>query len=198
VIISTSGKTLGNTISFSIGRFIGRDYITSKLDHSHLAVLHALHTSVITHPWRTAALIRMSLFPMFLKNYGCSCLPYTLHQFVLASFVCGIPFTLFWAMLGQSLTSVNEIAHGGSNVLKGHSIWWEVIILAIGISSVIAFIAVITKQARKEIREKQEAEQQRTRTDSYYVIQTIDTRKGSWIRLEEDHPTGFKNPEPQH
>merc|ERR1712018_759252 len=50
IMLSTTGKNMGNSLSFAIGRYMGSDYVQSKLDSSNMSVLRGLNSAIRAQP----------------------------------------------------------------------------------------------------------------------------------------------------
>ncbi|MFW6387290.1 MAG: VTT domain-containing protein [Thermodesulfobacteriota bacterium] len=101
VVYTIIGATSGACVAFLVARYLGRDWISSKMSGPRWQKLDA---DVARHGWTIVALTRLiPLFPFNLLNYafGITRIPF-LH-YALASFVCMLPATIAYVSLSSSV-----------------------------------------------------------------------------------------------
>ncbi|KAL3941162.1 MAG: hypothetical protein SGBAC_004444 [Bacillariaceae sp.] len=100
VLLSGSGKLMGATIAFLIGRYGAlAHWIQSKLSSNSFLQLASHSTE--DHPLRVAFLMKMSSFPETIKNYGSALLsPIKFWMFMFATAIHGTTFSALWTYLG--------------------------------------------------------------------------------------------------
>lgn len=98
--LSASGKLLGATIAFIIGRYgMFAEWIHEKLSSN--SFLQLVRGSTDENPLLAAFLFKCSAFPETIKNYGSAIVsPIKLWMFVLATAVHGCTFSALWTYLG--------------------------------------------------------------------------------------------------
>jgi uncharacterized membrane protein YdjX (TVP38/TMEM64 family) len=100
ILASTCGKMSGAATAFLLGRHILQRWVRAKLQQN--AQFQLIESSVEHSPTKTAILLKYSVFPEFIKNYGTALLnPIPLTTFLFATLVHGGPFTCLWSWLGD-------------------------------------------------------------------------------------------------
>ena len=117
-VASATGKLLGASLAWMLGRWKLQDYVQNHalVQSSALCQLLAAHppptssqqphksTPRVGHaPWWSILLMKFSCFPETIKNYGTAALlPHVTYPwFVGGTALHGIPFTLLWTWLGH-------------------------------------------------------------------------------------------------
>jgi uncharacterized membrane protein YdjX (TVP38/TMEM64 family) len=107
VVYTIIGATCGATCAFLIARYIGRDWISSKLSDSRW---HKLDEDVAKNGWKVVAITRLiPLFPFNLLNYAFGLTKVRFSHYVLTSFLCMLPATIAFISLSSS---IGELLHG--------------------------------------------------------------------------------------
>jgi len=106
-IAGVTGKTVGCFIAYLIAKFLGKrmgwtvtGFCGDKLD-KYMGPLK-------TDPFKTMTGIRIAPLPLGLKNYGLALCEVPAIPYVLASIVVNVPFSMMWATLGASCTSLQD------------------------------------------------------------------------------------------
>jgi uncharacterized membrane protein YdjX (TVP38/TMEM64 family)/Fe-S oxidoreductase len=124
VVYTITGATIGASIAFLIARYIGRDWISTKLSDSRWQKLDA---DVAHQGWKVVAFTRLiPLFPFNLLNYAFGLTSIRFSHYCLTSFICMLPATIAFISLSSSL---GELIKG--NISKEFIIG---VILIIGLS----------------------------------------------------------------
>jgi len=101
VVYTIIGATSGASVAFLVARYLGREWISTKMSGPRWEKLDA---DVAHHGWKIVALTRLiPLFPFNLLNYafGITRIPF-LH-YALTSFVCMLPATIAYVSLSSSV-----------------------------------------------------------------------------------------------
>ncbi|MDY0213627.1 MAG: VTT domain-containing protein [Desulfuromonadaceae bacterium] len=101
VVYTIIGATSGACVAFLVARYLGREWISTKMSGPRWQKLDA---DVAHHGWKIVALTRLiPLFPFNLLNYafGVTRIPF-LH-YALTSFVCMLPATIAYVYLSSSV-----------------------------------------------------------------------------------------------
>ncbi len=148
-IIVSLASTLGATAAFVIGRYLARDWITSKIEGN--AKFKAIDKAIGREGWRIVLLTRLSpVFPFNLLNYAFGITRISLGQYVIASWVGMIPGTIMYVYIGSLAGSLATIGTGGSHQEKTPAQW------ALYVGGMLATVVVtfyITKIARAALDE---------------------------------------------
>ena len=100
VLGSVVGKLVGITIAFVLGRTVLQGWVRNQLQDN--SVMALLDQEVERHPLRVATLLRYSVLPEFIVNFGSAILtPIRIWMYWAAMLVHGVPFSCLWALLGQ-------------------------------------------------------------------------------------------------
>jgi uncharacterized membrane protein YdjX (TVP38/TMEM64 family) len=110
------GKTLGSILAFQLGRTLCQSFVEQTLRQNE--TLELINAGVARHPMRSALIVRYSVFPQLIKNYGLSVTrPVSLPMFILAIFIHGLPFSILWAALGHDSSLRLRAEEGGGETL---------------------------------------------------------------------------------
>lgn len=100
IVASLTGKLLGATIAFGLGRYVLQHWVRRQLATNDNFQL--IEASVAHKPLGTAILLKYSCFPEFVKNFGAALLqPIPFWGFLVATTIHGGPFTCLWSWLGD-------------------------------------------------------------------------------------------------
>ena len=94
------GKSCGSCIAFALGRTLLSNVVSRRLESTE--PYETVVRGAARNPIRAAFVVRYSVFPQLVKNYGMSlCKPVSFSTFFVSIVVHGFPFSLLWAALGQ-------------------------------------------------------------------------------------------------
>lgn len=95
------GKSCGSSLAFLLGRTMLSDIVRRKLLKNVGDSFLLIERGVQLHPIRSAFIVRYSVLPQIIKNFGISMTrPVSYPIFLLTIIVHGLPFSLLWAALG--------------------------------------------------------------------------------------------------
>merc|ERR1719253_337149 len=101
-------KLIANIISVLIARFVVRDWVMKNVV-SKYELLSMVSKAVKEEPWKMAFLVRGSMVPLAVKNYGLG----VMDIGYLPIACCSCLFTNFYAMqnlsLGSSIQKIEEV-----------------------------------------------------------------------------------------
>jgi len=83
----------------------------------HISLLEGLEHSLAQRPVHTIAVIRAAPIPSALKNYGLSLFPPSVvpfETFTLVTLVMKVPFSIAWALTGQSASTLQDAMSGNT------------------------------------------------------------------------------------
>lgn len=144
------GATLGTILAFLIARYLARSAIEARLeDNPRFA---AIDRAVAKSGLKIVFLLRLSpAFPYNLLNYALGLTSVRLRDYALASFGM-IPGTFLYVYYGKVLGSLAAIT-GGAEVEGGIERW---IFLGVGLAATVAVTAIVTRIARRALKEEVE------------------------------------------
>jgi pyruvate/2-oxoglutarate dehydrogenase complex dihydrolipoamide dehydrogenase (E3) component/uncharacterized membrane protein YdjX (TVP38/TMEM64 family) len=197
------GSTLGACAAFLVGRTIGRDWVSRKVQGS--AKFAAIDQAVGKEGFKIVFLLRLSpVFPFNLLNYALGLTRVPFRHYALASWIGMIPGTLMYCYLGSAARSLTEVAAGQvvEGGLAGQILFWA------GLVATIAVAVLITRIAGKSIKEAglaaedvavplgtgAEADATETTADKPLEIEPFDEHNRELVR--NVHPSDWSNPEP--
>mmetsp|Transcript_9918 Transcript_9918/g.19273 ORF Transcript_9918/g.19273 Transcript_9918/m.19273 type:complete len:340 (-) Transcript_9918:27-1046(-) len=94
------GKTWGSIMAFLFGRTLLSRVVQIQMEKNE--TLQLIDKSVARHPFKSALIVRYSVFPQLFKNFGLSMTrPVSLPIFIAAIVIHGFPFSVLWAALGN-------------------------------------------------------------------------------------------------
>ena len=104
VIYTISGATIGAGLAFLIARYLGRDWVASKLTGSKW---QKLDEDVARNGWKVVAFTRLiPLFPFNLLNYAFGLTRIRFLDYVVTSFICMLPACIAYIVFSSSLLDV--------------------------------------------------------------------------------------------
>src|SRR5215813_359593 len=126
-IFNLTGATVGATLAFLAARYIGGDWVARKAG----GLLKRLIDGVDAEGWRFVAFVRLvPLFPFNLSNYVLGLTRISLHEYVIATFLCMVPGAVAYTWLG----------HAGRAALAGETDAIRYGLLALGLLAATAFL----------------------------------------------------------
>jgi uncharacterized membrane protein YdjX (TVP38/TMEM64 family) len=145
------GLGAGATLSFLIGRALGRDWLHRRFAGD--ARFHGLIRLVGQRGWKIIVLARLSpIFPFSVANYAFGLTPMHAWVYGLASIVGSIPSTLVFVSIGAAAGGIGEEARSTERTLG------EWALLGIGLAAVVALIVVVRRLALDALAELRELE----------------------------------------
>ncbi|WP_316347252.1 VTT domain-containing protein [Desulfuromonas acetoxidans] len=101
VVYTITGATAGACVAFLVARYLGRDWIRSKLTAPRW---QKLDEDVARNGWKVVAFTRLiPLFPFNLLNYAFGLTNIRFSHYALTSFICMLPATIAFISLSSSL-----------------------------------------------------------------------------------------------
>lgn len=147
IILVFIAAVLGSSAAFLIARYVARAAIERRLAHN--PKFAAIDRAVGVQGRKIVFLLRLSpVFPFNLLNYGLGLTNVRFVDYVLAS-VGMIPGTILFVYYGKLAGDVAALA-GGAAVEKGTG-YYAVLIL--GLVATIVVTAIVTRTARKALKE---------------------------------------------
>ena len=101
VVYTITGATSGACVAFLVARYVGRDWVGSKMTGPRWQKLDA---DVAHHGWKIVALTRLiPLFPFNLLNYAFGVTRVSFFHYAVTSFICMLPATIAYVSLSSSV-----------------------------------------------------------------------------------------------
>ena len=142
------GATLGATIAFLVGRYLARNWVSSKIaDNKKFA---AIDNAVGREGLKIVLLTRLSpIFPFNLLNYAFGVTAVSLKDYFIG---CGgmIPGTIMYVYIGSLASNLALI--GTENQPTNPTLTW--IIRIVGFIATVAVTVYVTKIAKKALEEE--------------------------------------------
>jgi len=134
------GSTLAATVSFLIGRYLARGWVSKQIESQ--PKFKAIDKAVASEGWKIVGLTRLSpVFPFVFLNYAFGVTQVSLRDYVLASWIGMMPGTVMYVYLG----SLGKIAaEGTGGTLK-------LILNIVGLIATVAVTVYVTKIAKKAL-----------------------------------------------
>jgi uncharacterized membrane protein YdjX (TVP38/TMEM64 family) len=113
-------STIGASLAFLVGRFIGRDLILARFGNSD--IFKKLDEGIKNQGWKMIAITRlMPLFPFNAQNYVYGLTDVPFKTYVLISWICMLPATIGYvflagAIVGGEGNAVRTISYVGIGV----------------------------------------------------------------------------------
>jgi uncharacterized membrane protein YdjX (TVP38/TMEM64 family) len=142
-----AGSVLGAAAAFLLGRTVARHWVERKVSTNR--VFRAVDEAVGREGFKIVLLTRLSpIFPFNLLNYAFGVTKVSFRDYFLASWLGMFPGTVMYVYLGTAAQSLAELAAGGAD--GGTA---ERVLLAVGLLATVAVTVVITRIARRALRE---------------------------------------------
>ncbi|MFP4298946.1 MAG: TVP38/TMEM64 family protein [Spirulinaceae cyanobacterium] len=139
-ILVSVASTLAATVSFLIGRYLARGWVSKQIEKQPR--FKAIDNAVAKEGWKIVGLTRLSpVFPFVFLNYAFGVTQVSLGDYVLASWIGMMPGTVAYVYLGY----LPRIAATGS----GDRV--RLILNIIGVIATIAVTWYVTKIAKKAL-----------------------------------------------
>lgn len=146
VIVSA---TLGANLAFLLGRYAAREAIEKRLEGNRK--FQKIDQAIAREGRKVVMLLRLSpVFPFSLLNYGLGLTGVGFRDYLIAC-VAMIPGTFLYVYYGYTAKSLAELA-GGSD--RGTGQW---VFLMVGLLATLAVTAVVTRIARRALKEATDA-----------------------------------------
>jgi len=138
--------TLGSALAFLVARYVARGAVERRLAGNRFA---AIDRAIAAEGRKVVFLLRLSpVFPFTLLNYVLGLTRVGFGDYMLGAFGM-IPGTILYVYYGTLAGNVLALA-GGAPVEKGAGYWT---VLAIGLVATVAVTTVVTRIARRALRE---------------------------------------------
>ena len=149
-LVAWIGANLGAAISFLLSRTLLRRKVEKWVAGNKKFA--SLDRAVAREGWKIVALTRLSpAFPFSLLNYAYGLTGVRFLPYVLASLVAMLPGALLYVYLGAAGAQVAEAATGAGS-------WGKTALQGIGLAATLAVTVVITRIARRALKEAEEAD----------------------------------------
>jgi uncharacterized membrane protein YdjX (TVP38/TMEM64 family) len=132
-------STLGASLAFLTGRYIGKDYVVKKFKNSDIFI--KLDKGINNHGWKMIAITRLvPIFPFNAQNYvyGLTNVPF--KTYALISWICMLPATIGYVFLAGAI-----IGGKGDNV--------KTITFATTGIAVLILLSIISKVIIKKLKD---------------------------------------------
>ncbi len=147
-VIVLFAATIGASLAFLVARYLARSAVEKRLSgHEKFS---AIDRAVGRQGFKIVLLLRLSpVFPFNALNYALGLTRVRFRDYLLAS-IGMLPGTLLYVYYGKAAGSVAELAAGMEMMDRGI---WHYVALGIGLIATIVVTAVITRSARRALRE---------------------------------------------
>ena len=150
--------TASAALAFLIARYFARDAVTQRLAHRTRFV--AIDRAIGEQGWKIVGLLRLSpVIPFSISNYlyGLTSIPF--GPYVLVSALAMLPATFFYVSLGSVAAAGVETAVGTGD-FDPSLLEWSVRV--VGVAATAAVVILVTRLARKALRETTDIEEAKT------------------------------------
>jgi uncharacterized membrane protein YdjX (TVP38/TMEM64 family) len=142
-------STLGATAAFLIGRYIARGWVAGAI--AQRPAFLAIDEAVAMEGWKIVGLTRLSpVFPFGIINYVYGLTRVRLRDYVWASWLGMLPVTMLYVYMGSAAGHITSTSASARTPAA-----WAM--FAAGLVATIAVTAIITRTARRMLREKVKA-----------------------------------------
>lgn len=149
-IIASIASTIGAAAAFMVGRHLARDWVAQKIQGN--AKFAAIDNAVGREGWKIVGLTRLSpVFPFSLLNYAYGLTKVKLRDYFFASWIGMLPGTLMYVYFGSLAKTLSAVATDCPDCERSALQW---AIYALGLVATVAVTVVITRVARRALKEK--------------------------------------------
>lgn len=147
VVYVMTGATIGAALAFLLARYAARGAIEQRVAGN--ARFAAVDRAIGREGWKIVVLLRLSpVFPFNLLNYSLGLTKVRFTDYVLAS-IGMLPGSLLYTWSGVVVGDVIRLAGGGGP--ERGPVYYAVV--AVGLAATIAVTALVTRTARRALRE---------------------------------------------
>jgi len=150
--------TASAALAFLIARYFARDSVAQRLAHRTRFV--AIDRAIGEQGWKIVGLLRLSpVVPFSISNYlyGLTSIPF--GPYVLVSALAMLPATFFYVSLGSVAAAGVETAVGTGDSDPSPLEWS---LRVVGVAATAAVVILVTRLARKALRETTDIEETKT------------------------------------
>ena len=153
--LAVAGKLAGNVVSVLLARFVLRGWIErTVLPRSPL--LAAVSGAAAENGFRAALLVRASMVPLSVKNYGLGILPISLADIAKASMICGPSFALQHVYVGAAASSILEAT---SSEKPQKPLWVVLVTVSVTLGAMVYFAVVVRRKLHEMTARKEEEDE---------------------------------------
>merc|ERR1719221_1417865 len=160
-VFTGAAKLCANIISVLIARFLVKDMVMEKVVKKS-ELLTMVTSAVKDEPWKMAFLVRGSMVPLFVKNYGLG----VTDVGYLPNACCSMIFTNFYAAqniyMGSTMSNLKEVfapKKAGAGPQDWTSKAKSLMPIIFNIMLVIFLVKALKAQIKKKLKEKKKTEQ---------------------------------------
>ncbi|MFN2433364.1 MAG: TVP38/TMEM64 family protein [Gemmatimonadota bacterium] len=154
----SAGSVMGACAAFLVGRTLARGAVERRVVSDPR--FRAIDDAVARQGFRIVLLTRLSpIFPFTLLNYAYGVTPVSFRDYVLASWLGMLPGTVLYVYLGTAARSLAQLLAGDVESGTGGKVF-----LALGLVATVAVTALVTRTARRALREAARPEAARPET----------------------------------
>jgi len=133
-ILTVLGATIGATLAFFVGRFLGRDFVSGMLKEK-FKTIEALDAQAASHGFQVIFFLRLiPLVPFNALDYVAGISKVSARNYILGTFLGIIPGTFAYVYLGSTLTHIYS---------------WR-FALAVGLLILLSLIPMLYKRWKKQ------------------------------------------------
>ncbi|NEO28009.1 MAG: TVP38/TMEM64 family protein [Kamptonema sp. SIO4C4] len=148
-IVVSLASTIAATLSFLIGRYIARGWVSKKIEQQ--PKFKVIDKAVAREGWKIVGLTRLSpIFPFVFLNYAFGVTKVSLRDYVIASWIGMMPGTVMYVYLGSLAGNIATL--GAGETPENAMAQW--ILRIVGFIATVAVTVYVTKIARKALNEE--------------------------------------------
>ena len=136
-------KMCGFMIIFCISKLFLKNKIDEFLRHNKY--YRIIKLGVVTHPYKTVFLIKITMIPHLLKNYGLNITDITFTQYIIPSFVESLIFCAIWVYLGRQFSGLGFMNLFDNGDSKHQITVFKFVLLGITLISITTIVCYATK-----------------------------------------------------
>jgi uncharacterized membrane protein YdjX (TVP38/TMEM64 family) len=145
------GALSGSVLAFLLARYVARGWIEARLSGDER--MQAIDRAMGREGLKIMALMRLSpVFPFNFLNFALGLTRVSVRDYVLANFAM-LPGTFLYVYYGYAAGSVAQLVDEGGAVERDWKYWT---FLGVGLVATVAVTVLITKAARRALREEAE------------------------------------------
>ncbi|KAI9912986.1 hypothetical protein PsorP6_006629 [Peronosclerospora sorghi] len=152
VVVITVGKTGGSTLTFLLGRSMGKALIGGYL-RTKSSTFRAFADVLNSSSWKPVILYQLSSIPNLVKIYSLAVTQVSVMRFAISSAVGNIPHAILCSYIGDQVTDIAAIFTGETKITTSRMM---MLITSISLTLLaLAFLVVYTKRQLLELQKHQ-------------------------------------------
>jgi len=163
ILLSSIAKFGGSCCSFLLARRLGHEWVHQTILPSAGTLIRGISLAIEQNPTKMAFLVRAAYVPIGVKNYGVALCTIPFITFAMSALIVGMPYTILWAVAGNSVDKGMGTSAGGSK--PGNKV--ELAVASIGCAILFLTLLLLGWYTHKAIKSVGDEEEPKTPISGY-------------------------------